>query len=785
MAGEVRANHNSLSADMDDRAFRNLAENIPTLCWIADAEGYIVWYNRRWYEYTGKTPAEMEGWGWQSVHDPKTLPEILERWTRAISSAEAFEMVFPLRGADGLYRPFLTRINPAFDSSGNLTNWFGVNTDISLQIKAEDAASKSEARFRNIADSMPQMVWSSRTDGRYDYFNARWYEYTGVPIGSTDGDAWQALIHAEDRHAALHAWRASLESGQPYRSEYRLKNRSGEYRWVLASAQAERDSENRLVRWYGTYTDIEDSVRARTVLQRSRDELELEVAARTGERNLLATLVETTDVMIMALDLNYRILAINKANAEEFERIYGLTARVGDDLLALLADRPQQQAAVRAVWSRGIAGEEVTLVEQHGDPARVQAHYEIKFRPLRDEAGNLIGAFQFVQDVTERLRDQARLAQAQAALIQSQKLEAMGQLTGGVAHDFNNLLSPIIGSLDMLQRQGIGSPREKRLINAAYQSAERAKTLVQRLLAFARRQPLQPVAIDVRALITGLADLLASTIGPQVVLRIEAPGNLPAARADPNQLELAILNLAVNARDAITGTGTIQISASSELVVAGQAPDLPAGRYVRIMVADTGHGMDKVTLARAIEPFFSTKGIGKGTGLGLSMAHGLASQLGGGLTITSQLGLGTKVFIWLPESQEPLTLPGDADGMQVAGVGCGAALLVDDEEYIRLSTAEMLTELGFKVQETASAEAALRTIEAGFRPSLLITDHLMPGMTGVELALAVKARWPQTKILIVSGFAEFDGIDLSLPRLTKPFVQSELAAAVAALNSKT
>ncbi len=781
MTGEIRANPNSLAGPPDDQAFRELAENIPTLCWIADASGYITWYNRRWYEYTGTTPAMMEGWGWQAVHDPATLPEILERWTAAITTAQPFEMVIPIRGADGVLRPFLTRINPTFDAQGRVAKWFGINTDISLQQRAEDAAAKSEARFRVIADSMPQMVWSARIDGWHDYFNARWYDFTGTPIGSTDGAGWLNLVHPEDRDRAASAWDCAGKTGAPLYAEFRFRHRSGDHRWVLARAHAERDAAGSVQRWYGTYTDIEDIVQARSVLQRSREGLESEVAARTGERNLLATLIQNTDVMIMAIDLNYRIVALNRANAAEFERVYGVHAQVGDNLLELLAGKPDLREIVRAAWARVLAGEELDLVEPRGDPARPRRSYEIKCRILRDAAGVQIGAFQFAEDVTERLRDQARLAQAQAALVQAQKLEAMGQLTGGVAHDFNNLLTPIVGSLDILQRRNVGGAREQRLVNAAYQSAERAKTLVQRLLAFARRQPLQPVATNVGALVKGLLELIVSTVGPQISLKVEVAEQLPSAKADPNQLEMAILNLVVNSRDAMDGDGSLRISARCEVVDGDVLDGVKPGRYVRLVVADTGRGMDDATLARAVEPFFSTKGLGKGTGLGLSMAHGLASQLGGALTIASQQGVGTEVSIWLPASSETAQAADGANGLEVRTLRAGTALLVDDEELIRLSTADMLTDLGFEVREASSAEEALTAIEAGLVPDLVITDHLMPGMTGIELARRLKGRLPDTKILIVSGFAELEGIDPSFPRLTKPFVQSDLVAAMTEL----
>ena len=391
--------------------------------------------------------------------------------------------------------------------------------------------------------------------------------------------------------------------------------------------------------------------------------------------------------------------------------------------------------------------------------------------------------YAYGRDITAEKAAQTELALAQDALRQSQKLEAMGQLTGGVAHDFNNLLTPIIGSLDMLQRRGVGSEREQRLIGGALQSAERAKTLVQRLLAFARRQPLQPIAVNIPTLVHGMAELVASTTGPQIIVVVDAPADLPPAKADPNQLEMAILNLSVNARDAMPDGGTLRITAAREIIGAGHRSSLRPGRYVLISVADTGVGMDPVTLKHAIEPFFSTKGIGKGTGLGLSMVHGLATQLGGTLTISSRLGLGTNVELWLPVSA-------DSANQQIAAQAAarktgmnGTALLVDDEELVRISTADMLSELGFEVLEAKSAEEALSLVAGGAAIDLLITDHLMPGMTGVDLIHAVRDHLPATPALIISGFAETDGIAPDLPRLTKPFRQSDLAASITGLRA--
>jgi PAS domain S-box-containing protein len=374
------------------------------------------------------------------------------------------------------------------------------------------------------------------------------------------------------------------------------------------------------------------------------------------------------------------------------------------------------------------------------------------------------------------------LTQAQEALRQSQKMEAMGQLTGGVAHDFNNLLTPIVGGLDMLQRRGLGNERERRLVEGALQSAERAKTLVQRLLAFARRQPLQPTGIDLHDLIEGMAELVTRASGPRVRVELDIQPNVPPVYTDPNQLEMAILNLAVNARDAMEQGGTLSISAVVDEVGPDHRAGLNPGCYVRLSVTDTGVGMDEATLARAVEPFFSTKGIGKGTGLGLSMVHGLAAQLGGAIAISSRPQAGTTVELWLPIADTAADIP---DRVPTASPppSAGTALLVDDEELVRMSTADMLSDLGYTVIDTDSAEDALRLLTEGLVPSLVVTDHLMPGMTGTELARKVRKRHPEIPVLLVSGFAEVEEIAPDLPRLTKPFRQQELALSVAALGS--
>ncbi|WP_241126920.1 PAS domain S-box protein [Novosphingobium terrae] len=389
------------------------------------------------------------------------------------------------------------------------------------------------------------------------------------------------------------------------------------------------------------------------------------------------------------------------------------------------------------------------------------------------------------RDLSDAKAREAELDNAREALRQSQKMEAMGSLTGGVAHDFNNLLTPILGSLDLLVRKGTGGEREQRLIGAALQSAERAKTLVQRLLAFARRQPLQPTAVDIPRLVEGMVDLLRSTLGPTITVQVDLDKSMPPAKADPNQMEMALLNLAVNARDAMPEGGTLILSARRGTLSQPEAGLLLPGSYIRLGVSDTGTGMDAETARRAAEPFFSTKGVGKGTGLGLSMAHGLAAQLGGRLTIESEPGHGTTIELWLPVSESaPDSERGAIEAARAAcgSQGLGIALLVDDDPFVRMSTADMLDDLGYEVMEADTAEEALRLVKGGVSPVVLLTDHLMPGMSGTELAREIRVLRPSLPVLIVSGFAEEEGIDSDIPRLTKPFRNAELEASLAALR---
>ena len=402
------------------------------------------------------------------------------------------------------------------------------------------------------------------------------------------------------------------------------------------------------------------------------------------------------------------------------------------------------------------------------------------------ENGRLFASLEALNDQLERrVRERTtELERSQDSLRQVQKLDMLGQLTGHVAHDFNNLLMPIVGGLDLIL-SGKRTPESiERHATIAMQAAESAQTLVQRLLTFARRQPLTAKAVDLSTLLDGMQALLASTLGPRIALSLDLQPMLPAVRADAHQLEVALLNLAVNARDAMLDGGAFSIKAEARQsrLPAGLAPP---GPYVCLTVSDTGTGMTPSVRAAAMEPFFTTKPSGHGTGLGLSMVHGLATQLGGTVEIDSAVGKGTSVRLWLPVEQAPVAKAEPPAVGEEPKVRSGKVLLVDDNDLVRNSTRAMLVDMGYEVIDTDRAEHALTMIESGDRPDILITDHIMPGMTGVELALRLRADHPKIALLIISGYEGVDLIAPDITRLSKPFRHQHLQACISAARAQT
>jgi PAS domain S-box-containing protein len=449
---------------------------------------------------------------------------------------------------------------------------------------------------------------------------------------------------------------------------------------------------------------------------------------------------------------------------------------------------PEDQAAELPQRALEIAAREGRF-EQEGwrirkDGARFWANAVID--AVRDGSGGLIGFAKVTRDVTERREAQQALEQAQLALFQVQKMDALGQLTGGVAHDFNNLLMAILGSLELAQKRLPEDQKLRSLINNAIQGAERGASLTQRMLAFARRQDLQVAAVDVAQVVEGMRGLFERTLGSRFTIETQFAGALPLARTDAGQLEMALLNLLVNARDAMADGGVIRIAADAR-----EADDthqgVPEGRYVCLSVSDNGVGMDADTLARATEPFFTTKGVGKGTGLGLPMIHGLAKQSGGDMRMRSEPGQGTTVELWLPvadaseipeiqpEVVEALDHPRDLH-----------VLAIDDDPLVLVNTVAMLADLGHHPVAATSAEEGLALLKSDVAFDLVISDQAMPGMTGVELARRAAKLRPDLPFLLATGYAELSpGDGAELPKLSKPFTQVQLATCLAvAVNAR-
>jgi PAS domain S-box-containing protein len=537
-----------------------------------------------------------------------------------------------------------------------------------------------------------------------------------------------------------------------------------------------------------------DAARLNRELTELTQTLEQRVEAALAERRLLADLVENTDAMVMVADLNYRWLAVNRAAADEFQRVYGRRPEIGTSMLDLLGDKPEHQAAVRAMWGRALAGEEFTDIAEFGDPQFDRRHYEIKFNILRDKDGARIGAYQFVYDVTDRLKAQARLAKAEDALRQSQKMEAVGQLTGGIAHDFNNLLTVILGGLEQMDRglASITDPKlSSRLLRSrdmARQASQRAATLTARLLAFSRRQPLDPKPIDTNRLIAGLADMLSRTLGEQVRLEVVTAPGLWAAQADVNELENAILNLAVNARDAMPDGGRLTVETGNAFLdddyVSRIAEPVAAGQYVLVAVTDTGVGMDPGTLERVFEPFFTTKPAGQGTGLGLSQVYGFIRQSNGHVRIYSEVGQGTTVKLYLPRLAGSAVRTDEGPRNLSRVGGDETILVVEDHDDLRAYAVGVLQELGYQVLEAPNAREALELLTRAGRVDLLFTDVVLPeGMDGRRLANAARQVRPDLKVLFTTGYSRnaivHNGrLDPGVQLVSKPFTFEVLAAKV-------
>jgi len=889
------------ASTIDEATFRLLADSIPTLCWVANGDGYIVWYNQRWHEYCGSTAESMEGWGWTAVHDPDRLPEVIENWTAAIVSGRPFEMTFPLRGADGVFRPFLTRVQPVRDAAGQVGRWFGVNMDVSNQLTAERALDAERDLSRQVLEGMAEGFGLMDPDFRILALNAEamrlesrsrgdiigkthWEAYPGsedsevgrlykramaerVPLSLEHHYAWEdghstwldmraypvaaglavfyrdvsdrkrteaerdragellgtflqavpGVVYAKDRDGRMlvanrgtaeligkspadfigrtdaefledkaqaaiimETDRRILGSGRVETLEEAISLPDGRPAIWLSTKAPLLDAGGAIVGLIGSSVDVTAQIKAREILARSREDLEREVAERTAERDRVWR--HSRDlIVVVGTD------GIFRSVSPAWTAILGHqpVEVVGRSVSELIwpDDAALTQSALADASETDLTAFENRFTHKDGSARWISWHTSV--------AGDLVYAYG--RDVTAEKENAAALQQAEAALRQAQKMEAVGQLTGGLAHDFNNLLTAITGSLDLLQmrmRQG-RLENVARYVNAAQSAAKRAAALTHRLLAFSRRQTLDPKPTDVNRLASDMADLIRQTVGPEITVEVVGTVGLWTALVDSNQLENALLNLSINARDAMPDGGRLTIETGNRWMDerAARERDVPPGQYLSVCVSDTGTGMSADVIARAFDPFFTTKPLGQGTGLGLSMVYGFTRQSGGQVRIYSEVGSGTVVCMYLPrlyggEAQQEDDrrvgeLPRAEQGETV--------LVVDDEPTIRMLVSEVLLDLGYLAIEAGDGAAGLKVLESSTRIDLLVTDVGLPGgMNGRQVADAARLLRPGLKVLFITGYAENAAVgnghlDPGMQVLTKPFNMEDLASRISGL----
>jgi len=695
----------------------------------------------------------------------------------------------PVRFRRSVHEPEQVRIldfiyEPIKDESGVVTGIFCEGFDLTESHAVEEALLQREEQLRLATDAAEigfwdvdlitdTLVWPPRVKAMFGIS-------PDVPVSMVD---FYAGLHPQDRDHTARAFAAALDPrARPvYDVEYRTVGKEdGLIRWVAAKGRGVFDQQGRCIRVIGTAIDVTQRKKSEERLHELNETLERRVAEALAERRIYADIVEGTDALILVADMTYRLLAINRAGIQAFEQVYGVRPQVGDDLLDLLAHSPSSQAEVRKAWGRALNGDPYVAIQEFGDTDRGRRSFELRFEVLRNGAGEQIGAYQFVYDITERLRDQARLAEAEEQLRQAQKVEAVGQLTGGVAHDFNNLLQVLSGGVSILGMP-LDADRKTKVLDGMRRAAERGASLTRQLLAFSRRQPLKPEAVDLRQHMEEMQEILSRTLRGDVIVATQFAADLWPVIVDPHELELAVLNLCVNSRDAMPHGGTITIRAHNLPNL--RRPHL-VGDFVNLSVSDTGSGMDKAILDRIFEPYFTTKDVGKGSGLGLAQVHGFASQSGGTVEVRSAPGEGTTVNVILSRSAAPPAGQGEGSSEQAHQKirANGTVLLVEDDDEVADLVSEMLRQLGCVVTRAANAQLALAALSEGIAVRLVLSDIMMPGgMNGVELARQIRLRWPSQAVLLTTGYmqvADYDVLPKSTELLIKPYEIEELQRAI-------
>ncbi len=640
------------------------------------------------------------------------------------------------------------------DESGRALRLEGAHIDVTDQMLARETLRESEERFRLIADSAPVPIWVTKLDRTRSFANQAYLDFLGLPFEEAIVFDWRKALHPDDLPRILQAQIAGEASLKPFVLEARYKGADNEWHWLRSELQPRWDPTGKHIGFIGVAHDITVAKQAEIELRELNETLEQRIRERTAQLQSnearMRAIFETSHLYQGLLDLDGKLTYANKT------ALSGIQSDGSDAIGRPFWETPWFTAtegmpeAVRKAFETVLGGEEARLEILLHLPIG-ERYFDFAMRPVLDQHGKVAGAVPEAVDITER-------RQGEEVLRQAQKMEAVGQLTGGVAHDFNNLLTIIRSATDFLRRRELPEERRRRYVDAISETVERASKLTAQLLAFARRQPLKPEVFDVGAQVDKVVQLIRPLVGGRIEISvaIEAPGCFTIA--DVAQFETALINLAINARDAMNDEGRLTMV----VMRADRLPSLrgqPArsGEFVAIAVADTGAGIAPENLDKIFEPFFTTKEVGKGTGLGLSQAFGFARQSGGDIAVKSTLRKGAAFTIYLPQAPAPATA-GEASvlGSEPAATGRGyRVLVVEDNDDVGQFSTELLEDLGYSVRRVANANAALAILaEDEFAADLVFSDVIMPGMNGVELAGIIRQRFPGLPVVLTSGYSD-------------------------------
>ncbi|HTG63829.1 MAG TPA: PAS domain-containing protein [Sphingomicrobium sp.] len=754
---------------MDFRLLLSIADTLPVLIAYLDTEQRYQFINRALAEWFERPRREILGRKMREVLGEDAYSARIPM----IEAALAGERQWFAAGYDHPSRGPLaiqTEYVPQIGSDGKVQGVVVLVQDVTEQRVAERSLRESEERFRRIADSAPAAMWVSRLDRSRDFVNDAYAEFVGLPVREACQFDWRDALHPDDCDRIVRESIAGEASLKPFTLEARYRRADGEYRWLRSVSQPRFGPDHELIGFIGVATDFTSAKESELALQSLVEERTAELSASEARfRAIFDTVME----VVVLLRPDGTVVEVNKTPASW--RDVNPRLAIGRPLweAPTVESYPQHAEALKrgvAMAAKGEIFRDEVVMERGGTPTSV---LDVSIQPVRTGDGDISYLLFEARDITE-------LKAAQDQLRQSQKMEALGQLTGGIAHDFNNLLTVIVGGLDLISKR-VEDERLLRYANNALAAADRGARLTGQLLAFSRVQRLEVKPTFVAPLIEEMRPLLRNVLGPGIEKKFDLDPHLMPVMADPTQLELAVLNLAINARDAMPDGGTLTFSSRRRRI--SNDPDLEPGHYIELSIADTGSGMTPDVAARAFEPFFTTKEIGKGTGLGLSMVYGMARQSGGTARLESEAGVGTTVRLFFRRAGKQADMSanaGDTGDTAKRGRRVARVLVIDDDDDVRQFIAASLQEYGHDVISAGNGQDGIaKFFEAS--PDLVILDFLMPGMSGADVAAHILATKPDQPILFVSGYSETDAIRKVAPHadiLAKPFRAAALDEAV-------